>query len=251
MKPAIKPLTLLTILIVLTACAPTRAQVIEEYAEPFTHKRDQLIAIAQSLPPVGSVTENSYCDSLDPPLIMKDKYPDQEYTAAMLMYEQLLDPDIDLYEQMGFDVSIGADLVTALRWTGPKNPMASSARKGRDGDFADELENALAYPYLVVNRIEEYIPAEIIKDSQFLPGYVAIEGFVVSFETNEILCSYRVEAVTSADTVKYNLKSRSDGKSAESALQWALESDARRAIQDTLNEITGGTVEYATLPDNE
>ena len=120
--------------------------------------------------------------------------------------------------------------------------MAAEALARQDDEFDDRLAAVLAYPYLVANRVEEHVPAQVLDSSTFLPGYVAVEGFVIAMQTNEILCSYRVEAVTSAETIEYNRNRRDD---AASALQWALEVDTRKAIQDTLGEIAGGTIEYS------
>jgi len=243
MKDFIKLLTTLISLILLTSCAPTRAQVLEEYTEPFAQKRKQLHTIAENLPTVGSVTENSRCAAMTPALIMRNNSPDFEFTGAMLMYKQLLDPDIDLYNQVEFDVGMGGDFLSAIKWTGQKNPLGETAMKRREGEFADQLEAALLSPYLVVNRIEEYIPAQIVEDSQFIPGYVSVEGFVIALENNAILCSFQVEAITTAETVEYHGRRPN---SMRSELQWALEVNIREDIQEILRDITGGTIEYSS-----
>lgn len=252
MKIIIKSTIFLIILALLVACESTRAQAVEQYKEPFAQKRKQLAAIAESLPPVGSVLENSYCKNMNPALVLNYEASKDELTGSMLMYEQILDPDIDL---SSFDVSMLDPFLLALRWTGPKNPMGPSEMREYDDKFPKRLEAALSTPYLVVNRIEEYIPARLIDTDSFLPGRVAIEGFVIAMENSKILCSYRIEVTTSAKTVYYKKNSNRWNQYAGPAerLQDALEKDARLAIQRTLTEITGGTIKYnpAYLPQTD
>ena len=249
MKTIIKFTIFLIILVSLTACA-TRAQIIEQYKEPFAQKREQLTTIAESLPPVGSIVENSYCENMSPPLILKNNSSGKEVTSAMLMYDQVLDPDLDRSSlARWFNVSMNGLFINALGWTGPKNPMVDRVLKEYDDDFADKLEMALATPYLVINRIAEYTPASVVDKNSFFPGWVIIEGFVISMENNEILCSYRVEATISEETIYY----RETGDDIDrilapgKALQKALEKETRLAIQETLTEITGGTIKYSEV----
>ncbi|MBN1305100.1 MAG: hypothetical protein JXA13_11760 [Anaerolineales bacterium] len=110
----------------------------------------------------------------------------------------------------------------------------------------NKLEAALATPYLVINRVTESTPAVIVDRDSFLPGHVIIEGFVVSLEDNRILCSYRVEVSTSQKTVYYRVNGAAIDQALAlvDSLQNALEKETRLAIQETLIEITGGTVQY-------
>lgn len=248
MKTTKQLLFLVLLFFILPACGQKISRTVEEYKEPFSQKREQLIEIAESLPPIGSVTENVRCINMDPPLVIKDRYPDYEYNGAMLMYDQLINPDLDLYDEVAFDVGIGHGFLRAIQWAGPENPMSELTMDNRSRTFETDLQEALAYEYLVVNRIQGYVPAQIFDESSFIPGLVSIEGFVVSLKTNEILCRYHVAAATTAETVSFN-NSRSDGKSAESELQWALETDIRKAIQELLPELTGGEIQYSSLKD--
>lgn len=243
------PRLMLLLSLALAACGPTRANTIEEYTEPFAEKREQLIRISASLPPVGTVSSATTCPVMDPPLRITAQGVDElPSNGVMLMDEIMLNPDLDIFSEVIFDVGIDDHFVTALKWTGPNNPMSKTILHERSNSFVEELEAALALDYLIVNRIDEYEPATIIEeDKQFLPGYVSIEGFIIDFESEAILCQYRVEAVTTADLVTFNENYHTDGRGDESALQWALEVDVRHKLQALLNEMTNGTIAYSSI----
>jgi hypothetical protein len=253
MKKIITSIIIFTMLILLSACSSTVAQVIEEYKEPFAQKREQLVTIAESLPPVGSIVENSYCENLNPALILKDDSSGKELTSAILMYDQVLNPDLDRSSlSRWFNVGMNGLFINALSWTGPENPMSKSVMQEYDNGFTNRLETALATPYLVINRVADYSPAILVNENSFIPGRVIIESFVTSMENNTILCSYRVDVTLSEETVYYRKVGDELAQifAPGDALQRALEKETCLAIQETLTEITGGSVTYneSSLP---
>lgn len=240
------------------ACAtaepqPTYREVLEEYSAEFAEKRSQMLAIADSLPPTGSIKTNTACDAnLDPPFMFTQSIY-KKTNASILMYDQLLDPDVNL--RSSFDISIGENFLNTVNWTGPKSLISRKLDDPVRESFRGDLEDGLDTKYLVVNRIviynETIVSAgdtirEIVPDNfdlgdiknTFTPGNIIIEGFVISLENNAVLCSYIFATELNVEQVK----ARSDSQ-AKQYLKGILEKEALKQLDLSLKDIISGTVE--------
>ena len=274
MKQIIKLTTIIVTFMVITlfvldACK-TNEDILEQYSDQIQQKRSQLNTIAESLPPLGSVEENSYCEGED------------NYTAALFMDYQLIDPN-----EFGFNVDnylereLGRERALLELLKGPSkygyDGYGYSTRKfleERDDDrFKPFLEETLSVKYIVVNRVVEHIPSETVWASSglaFIPGYVTLEGFMISLENNQILCQYNLTATIEDEEVHFHYRGRNlygfnhplmndpttrqilsrDSKKEEEAakkkLEQLLQYSARAELDKVLEEITLGKYKLAT-----
>src|SRR5438034_7837114 len=98
-------------------CGAKVSAVLSKYEGDFKKKREQFQAIAHALPPKAA---EKPCAGMNPPIEFNENT--KRYNTEILMYEQLLDPDA----KPAFEMAPGGELVTAMRWTGPKNPLSPS-----------------------------------------------------------------------------------------------------------------------------
>lgn len=232
MKPAPKPNVLkrrLHLAVVAMAslqfgCGPKLGDVLKKYEPDFRKKRAEFQEIARSLPPTGSLRDEQPCPGLTPPLLF-DEIAGQ-YNTEILMFEQLEDPDSKpVFDLLFFQ----GGLIRAMQWTGPKSPLSTSATV-RGAEMEKELKAALAFRYLVVNRVSKLVEP-IAKDDQiFSEGLARIEVFVIDLPSKAVLGSFVLRAFT-ANHVEFKYGS---GESKKEPLvksaRFTMWEDARRKM---------------------
>ena len=259
MKPLYFALVVVFFVLCLSACQTTNQTILNDYSDELDQKRTQLKAISESLPPPGSVTENSYCEE------------DDKYVAAVIMESQLIYPKPrlgDFYLTRRGGGAIEVDLLKVFQHQmDPSYSWDKFLEKNIEDDarFKQFLDETLSLEYLVVNRVVEHVPSELMSGEngfEFTPGRVALEGFVVSLEDSEILCQYHLAASIEEGQIDYEYDGRRVGlteetsfvigdledarESAEQALVYALRNSARREMELVLREITNGQFALAT-----
>lgn len=227
-------LSLLVILISQLGCGAKVSDVLKKYEGDFKKKREQLQTIARGLPP--KATEKP-CAGLNPPLQFNENT--KQYNAEMLMSEQLADPDVT----PAFDLRLNGDLLTALRWTGPKNPLSPSVLSNRGDDMEKSLKSALDYRYLVVNRVTDLKNPSALNEQTYTPGHVTFDVFVINLANNETVCSFTLQAQSAAST-SYSYKSgESKQEQLEKFAHSSMWEDARQKLVAKLKQATGGDIE--------
>ena len=218
----------------LAGCGKARKDVLAEYASRGAAKRAELAALVAVFPPAGAVRAPSAPASLDPKPVYA---PEGECNVAFLMFEHLADPDA----KPGFDLLLDGALLSALQWTGPKNPMADSALNESAGDLARQLDRAFAARYLVVSRVTRHEQPTIVDETAFRGGLVELEVFVVDAQSRSVVASFPVSAKPPA-TVDYLYKPGEDRKARQAAFAHStMFSSARQQIGRQLPQLTGGT----------
>jgi hypothetical protein len=227
-------LSLFVVLVSQIACGPKVSDVLSKYQGDFQKKREQFKAIAQALPPTAA---DKPCPAMNPPLKFNENT--KTYNAEMLMYEQLLNPDA----KPEFDMAPQGDLLNAVQWTGPNNPLSSRVLNNPGSDMEKSLKSALEYRYLVVNRVSDLKNPVAVDEKTYSPGRANLEAFIVDLSSNQVLCSFAFQA-QSASTVSYSYKT---GESQQERLAEFAHStmweDARKKLIAKLKQIPGADVE--------
>lgn len=165
----------------------------------------------------------------------------------IVMYDQLLDPDIRSDgNNRRLDLLLAGNLLTGMQWTGPKNPMSSSVldKSSRDTDTEQTLKRGLSEQYLVVLRPVSFVAPVATDESTFRPGIADIEGFIVNLPDQKVAGSLRYSA-QSADRVEYSAKKGDNTATRQSQLEEfaysSLYEDARKKLKALLEQTTGGS----------
>lgn len=225
----------------LASCGPTNQEVISSFKDGFDAKRKQFTELAAKLPAPGNVAESGCQAPLDPLPVYDVKAG--TFNTEIVMAKQLLDPDVRLERTRDFDINLSDALLRGMMWTGPNNPMSESARDNTAVEtLKPELENALAYRYLVVNQPVSYTAPQAVDEKSFIQGTADVEGFLFDLQSGQLLCSFRYMAKT-ADTVHYEYKKDSDNplERAEAFAYSTLWSSAREDAARILTQVTKGT----------
>ena len=215
----------------------THRQLFKRYESQFAEKRAQFKKIAQMLPAPGSVKEPTTAN-----LSPKPVYDARSgtYNTEIVMYDQLLDPDIQSHDHTRLDLLLSGDLLVCMQWTGPKNPMSDSVLDKSAGDAEQELKAALALQYLAVLRPATFVAPVAVDESTYKAGTADIEGFIVDMNRNSIVGSFRFNA-KSASQVEYSAKKSENKESRlEEFAYSSLYTDALQKLGPLLQQTTGG-----------
>ena len=175
----------LALVVVCMGCrGETHRQLFKRYENQFAEKRQQFKNIAQMLPSPESL-KGATAANLSPKPVYDAK--SNSYNTEIMMYDQLLDPDIQSQDHNRLDLLLSGDLLRCVQWTGPKNPMSESALDESAGDMEQTLKKALGFRYLVVLRPANFVAPAAVNESTYKPGMADIEGFVVDMESNSNL----------------------------------------------------------------
>lgn len=195
--------TIFALILLQTACGPSIEDVLKKYDPQFREKRTQFKKIADSLPPKGSLDSNLACREVSPGILLDEK--NNQFNAEALMFEQLIDPDAN----PEMDFMINGDLINALKWTGPKNPLSDSVKGNNGADMERNLLSALDYRYLIVNRIKDLINPSVIDEKTYKQGQIATETFVVDLTNNKTICGFTTTAKSLEDITQVPLDTSS------------------------------------------
>lgn len=234
------------IALLVSACGgggESRQDVVGRYEPQFAEMRLKLQAIAQALP--ASAVEQKASPSLDPaPQYVFYNNPTDSskiYNTDILMAQHLLDPDLDLGKSDQVDLLLSKYLDTYLRWTGPNNPMSSSAREAEaPKDLAAQLEKALQIAYLGVARVGDYVPAVASDAENFQGGLAEVDGFLFDMESQALLCSFHL-SIRVDEQVSYTYKEGEDrtAKLTEAA-NARLKENVHEQLMAAFAEMCGG-----------
>jgi len=221
----------------------TTRQVLQRYGPQFNERRQQFKNIAGSLPAPGGVQDASPVN-LSPRPVYDEKHHSSNNTE-IVMYDQLIDPDIRSEGHNRLDLILSGNLLTAMQWTGPKNPMSSEGLDRRSNpDLEQELKQALGEQYLVVLRPVKFVAPVATDENTFTPGTADIEGYIVNLPDQKVVGSFRYTAQSSA-RVEYSSRKGDTSAARQSQLEEfaysSLYEDARKKLKPLLEQTTGGT----------
>lgn len=222
---------LLGAVVLLAACGKTNADAIDALRPLYAPRRASLAALATTLPAIGTVTAGQPAP-LSPPIVFDQ--PNDTFNTEVLMWQHLSDPDGRIGDE-GIDLLLSDALLRCMRWTGPQNPMSASAMDDRNGETIQaECTAALAHPYLLILRQAAFQPPRIVSTTEFAPGALLVEAFVVRTADSQVATSFHVTAQT-ATTVRVPVDAQGvPTDAAISAIRSTLWSDAIRAVGDAL-----------------
>jgi hypothetical protein len=217
----------------------------QRYEPQFNERRRQFKKVAGVLPAPGSVKETSPA-ALSPKPAYDSKNSESSNTE-IVMYDQLLDPDNRSDDKSTLNLLLSGNLLTCMRWTGPKNPMSASGLDKNNPQMEQTLKQALSERYLVVLRPVNFVAPVATDESTFKPGMADIEGFVVDLPDQKVAGSFRYTA-QSADKVQYSSKKADNSATRQSQLEKfaysSLYEDARKKLKPLLEQTTGGSFAF-------
>lgn len=126
---------------------PIVADVLRQYEPQGTAMRKQFFQLAKSLPQVGQAVPLE-AKLVPQPVWIEGRF--QESNIEIVMVEELWNPEQS--EPLSRNLYLSGELMHCVRWTGPKNPLASSAMSERAGDFPARLAHAFGLPWLAAYR---------------------------------------------------------------------------------------------------
>ena len=223
---------------------PTTREVIERYRQPYAQMRERLKEIARQLPPKGSVRNSAGGAgkvarlSLNPPPSYKPLKFDEPITdnTGVLSAEQLLDPEVT----PEFDLNLDGFPQNCFYWLSQKYASAADLNRVDDGNLARGFEAGLARRYLLVYRTARFVRPSVSENS-YTPGSLDLEVFLVDFQSNQVLTSFRASANTSSET-------RVPGNSnVQVWVEDTIRQNVRSVIADSIANVTGGSFDYRPL----
>jgi hypothetical protein len=163
---------------VAASCGETNIEAIERLRPVGASVRSRLSEIAHALPAPGTERELAPMGGFNPSLVLD--FQRQNYSADVLMEEQLVDPD----RPLEFDLLLSHELLSCLLWTGPKNPLDQSVWNDRT-ELGPECEAAFRTRYLIVVRKVELA----------IPERVNLHVFVVDLQSGALQASFPIHLV--------------------------------------------------------
>lgn len=231
--------------------ATTFKNVQEKYRGEYAELSSRYAAIANKLPPPGSVKEASAPVTLDPKPLYADQRPKQQSpdlsatNTGIVAAEELLNPSIVPEIRL-----IPAGVITYPRSSFAlvkESNSSGSDFEDTDGKFEQSLKTGLALRYLIVYRVADLIrPTKVAgKGGQdaYTPGALKLEVFLVDLKTDEVVASFPLETKT-ADEIKfadYYSKYEKVSDNLVSAAIASMEAEALSKVAATLAKTTGGT----------
>jgi len=215
----------------------TPRKLIKRYESQFAEKREQFKKIAQMLPSPGTV-KRATAANLSPKPVYDAK--SDTYNTAIVMYDQLLDPDVQSQDHNRLDLLLSGDLLICMQWTGPKNPMGDNHLDESAGNMEQMLKKALTLQYLVVLRPITYVAPVAVDESSYKGGAADIEGFIVDMNSNTVAGSFRFSAHSASKVEYLAKKSESKESRLEEFAYSSLYTDARQKLGPLLQQTTGG-----------
>lgn len=227
---------LLGLFLFLTACGETNQDVLNRFQPQFTEMRRKLQEIAKVS---ESVCEQEIVQDLDPQPTYVEREPEASNTE-IVMYAQLLDPDVDLRDNDQLDLLLSNQLIRNLQWTSDASPFSASALKKRARkDMVHEFERSLNIAYLAIAKVVVYTPVVAVDQETFQGGIAEIDGYLVDMESQEIMCSFKVSA-RPEEKIFYQVRKGEDAaQELAEAANSNLWANAREAFVNTINETCG------------
>jgi len=163
-----------------------RIAAVKPYQARYAALRQRLRALAAKLP--AEVDEMRPSPPLDPPVNYSTFGPVDARNTDGLMYEQLLDPDVEGVKPFG--VQISTFLAEALRSSGPRPPLHGSREFDDPARLVAALERGLQLRYLAVSRVLRHDPIVLLSYRTFTGGTAQISGVLVDLQTDAVRCAF-------------------------------------------------------------
>ncbi len=176
-------------LMLLTGCGPTMGDVVLEYKPQFDNLRMDLQAIAGNLPETAA--DRPVTQTLDPAPDYNAGDDASIRNTDIVMYEHLLNPELDLRDNNRLDLGLSKYVVKYLNWTG--SDSFTSDRRASE-EWIAGFEHALDIRYLGIAKVGVYEPPVAVSAESFTGGFTEVDGFLVDVQTKEILCSFSIAA---------------------------------------------------------
>jgi hypothetical protein len=231
--------------------ATTFKDVQEKYRGEYAELGRRYAAIANKLPPAGSVKKASAPVTLDPKPFYGDQQPKEQgadlsdINTGILSAEELLHPATVPEIRL-----IPAGVITYPR-SGLALVKDSNSSGGdfedTDGKFEQSIRTGLALRYLIVYRVAELIrPTKVAGKGgadAYTPGALKLEVFLVDLKTDEVVASFPVESKTPEEIkfADYYSKYEKVSDNLVSAAVASMEAEALPKVAATLAKTTGGT----------
>ena len=223
----------------------------EKYRGEYADLSRRYAAIANKLPPAGSVNKASTPVTLEP----KPFYADQKPKEQGLDFSALNTGILSSEELRNPSTVPEIRLIPAGVITYPRSSLALVADSNSsgndfedtDGRFERSIKTGLALRYLIVYRVAELIrPTKVAGKGgadAYTPGALKLEVFLVDLKTDEVVASFPVESRT-ADEIKFtdyysDYKKESDNL--VGAAVASMEKEALPKVAATLAKTSGGT----------
>jgi hypothetical protein len=210
----------------------------KSYQARYAALRQRLRALAAKLP--GEVDEMRPSPPLDPPVNYSTFGPVDARNTDGLMYEQLLDPDVEGVKPFG--VQISTFLAEALRSSGPRPPLHGSREFDDPARLAAALERGLQLRYLAVSRVLRHDPIVLLSYGTFTRGTAEISGVLVDLQTDAVRCAFRVRADTPTRFHTSGKDLEAQDASLQERARLALCDSGRSAFLTAMLNVCGGHV---------
>ncbi|MBN1891133.1 MAG: hypothetical protein JW850_24260 [Thermoflexales bacterium] len=215
----------------------TNQDLVTRFKPQYAEMRAKLQQVAEKIP--ERANGQKVTQSLSP----QPQYTygaDTPANTDIMMYPHLIDPNENLHLDQ-LDMAWGSSLQRALQYTGEKSSLTTTALKNKASESIQRtLEGGLQTRYLAVAKVLAYQPVTAVSKDSFKGGSAQVDGYLVDLESQQILCSFSVSA-RPQEHIDYKYK---EGDNPTVALaRWAnssLESNARAAFIEALNEFCGG-----------
>jgi len=220
----------------LLSCGPSMEDVALEFKPQFDALRTDLQTIAASLP--EKVKNQPVTQPLDPPPDYSDGYEAEIRNTDIMMYAQLLNPDVDMDDREQLDLILSRAFVNHLKWTGAGELYKPNDRAS--SEWRDGFEKTLQIRYLGVARVNLYEPPIAVSADEFVGGYAEIDGFLVDMQSQAILCSFSISAFPN-DEVSYSYEAGEEMSALERFARSTLWENAREAFVESMTKMCGGS----------
>lgn len=227
-------LAIIAAILLATGCGPkveTNGDVFERYRPKIVAKRDEVAATLEQAP---QMTLKAVAGAKKPrftkrgdmvsftnlSFIEVDTFRDG---AAKLpdVYFETYSPLDRIFDWLDFDIGY------------------SPEGKASDYHVADEIEEALASPYVAFYQQTAYVEPQFTSENEYKPGGVRFDVILIELAQNAAVAACDV-AVMSSDTLKYETSKGLEDISSRSALRRDLAANAMREIGKCFAEQTGG-----------
>ncbi len=125
---------------------PTIRDVIQQHQADGTAMRQTFFQFAKSLPDIGKVVPLQ--EKLTP-LPVWHENRQLESNIDIVTVEELWNPDDS---PKGRNLHLSSEIMFAIHWTGPKNPMSSTTMGQQAGEFTKRMKHTFELPWLAAYR---------------------------------------------------------------------------------------------------
>lgn len=219
--------------LLLTSCGESFVEVTARHQPGLEALRADMTKLSELV--AANPGEMALAAPLDPPPVFKQDEMVASNTV-LLIHERLADPTKTFGDKELLNLFFSNGLENLIIWSTGEDKVFES--------FEKDLQSALALRYLVAYKTLDLKEPLVDAKLNYTIGGARLGVYVYDRETDALVCSFPVAALSS-ETVEYQY--RQDGSDQVSAANsWARSSlweNLRKAILPALAEKTGGTFE--------